>query len=60
MVDDGGGGGGRFDCMKGEEETGIEARGGLGGLAGRTVAELDWTLALIRFSISSISDWDDG
>ena len=54
-----GGGGGMLDWMKGEEETGIEARGGLGGRAGRTVAGPDWTLALIRFSISSISDWDD-
>lgn len=58
----GGGGGawgtglGRLEGMKGEEETGIEARGGLGGRAGRTVAEL----AFIRFSISSISDCDDG
>ena len=43
--------------MNGADETGI--RGGLGGRAGRTVAELDWTLALIRFSISSMSDWDE-
>lgn len=49
-------GGGRLEGMKGEEETGIWARGGLGGLAARTVAGD----ALIRFSISSISDWDDG
>lgn len=56
-----GGGGGRFDWMNGEEETGIVAgRGGLGGRAGRTVAGPDWTLALIRFSISSMSDWEDG
>lgn len=35
----GGTGLGRLEEMKGEEEeTGIEARGGLGGLAGRTVA----------------------
>lgn len=60
VVDEGGGRGGRLDCMNGEEETGIEALGGLGGLAGRTVAGPDWTLALIRFSISSMSDWDDG
>lgn len=55
-------GGGRCDCMNGEgeeETTGMEARGGLGGRAGRTVAGLDWTLALIRFSISSMSDWED-
>ena len=48
--------------MNGEEEdeTGIVAgRVGLGGRAGRTVDELDWTLALIRFSISSISDWEE-
>jgi hypothetical protein len=42
-----------------EETTGMEARGGLGGRAGRTVAGPDWTLALIRFSISSMSDWED-
>lgn len=59
-VDGGGGGGGRLDCMKGEADTtGIEARGGLGGRAGRTVAGADWTLALMRFSISSMSDWED-
>lgn len=52
--------GGGVDCTNGDEDTGIEARGGLGGLAGRTVAGPDWTLALMRFSISSISDWDDG
>ena len=44
---------------EGEDEIGMEARGGLGGRAGRTVAELDWTLAWIRFSISSMSDWED-
>ena len=38
----------------------MEARGGLGGLAGRTVVGPDWTLALIRFSISSMSDWEEG
>lgn len=43
-----------------EEETGIVAgRVGLGGRAGRTVDGPDCTLALIRFSISSISDWED-
>lgn len=47
--------------MKGEVETGMVAgRGGLGGRAGRTVDGPDWTLALIRFSISSMSDWEDG
>lgn len=54
-----GGSGGRLDWIKGEEETGIEARGGLGGRAGRTVEGPDWTLALMRFSISSMSDWED-
>lgn len=54
-----GGGGGMLDWMNGEEDMGMEARGGLGGRAGRTVAWPDWTLALIRFSISSMSDWDD-
>lgn len=51
-LDDGGGGGaagtedglgrggGRLEGMKGDEETGMEARGGEGGRAGRTV---DWT-----------------
>lgn len=47
--------------MKGEgaaeTETGMEARGGLGGLAEGTDW---WTLALMRFSISSMSDWEDG
>ena len=56
--------GGRLEGMKGEgegeDEIGMEARGGLGGRAGRTVAGPDWTLALIRFSISSMSDWDEG
>jgi hypothetical protein len=42
--------------MKGEEETGI--RGGLGGRAGRTVAGPDWRVEWMRFSISSMSDWD--
>lgn len=55
-----GAGGGRFDWMNGEDETGIEARVGLGGLAGSTVMGPDWTLALIRFSISSMSDWEEG
>lgn len=55
-----GAGGGRFDWMNGEDETGIEARVGLGGLAGSTVVGPDWTLALIRFSISSMSDWEEG
>lgn len=45
-----------LEAMNGEEETGIEARGGLGGLAGSTVEGADWTLALMRFSISSMSD----
>lgn len=45
-----------FDWMNGAEEIGMVAgRGGLGGRAGRTVAGL----ALIRFSISSMSDWED-
>lgn len=52
-------GGGRLDGMKvgggfGAEEMGMEARGGDGGRAGRT--EVEWEL--MRFSISSISDWD--
>lgn len=52
-----GGGGGRLEGRKGEEETGI--RGGLGGRAGRTEAwGLDWSVEWIRFSISSMSDWD--
>lgn len=42
--------------MKGEDETGMEARGGLGGRAGRTEGGAEWTLALMRFSISSMSD----
>lgn len=54
----GGAGGGSADWMKGEEETGI--RGGLGGRAGRTVAGPAWTLSLMRFSISSMSDWEEG
>ena len=49
-----------LEGMNGEDETGIEARGGLGGLAGRTVAGPDSTLAWMRFSISSMSDWDEG
>jgi hypothetical protein len=43
--------------MNGDEDTGI--RGGLGGRAGRTVEGLDWMEELIRFSISSMSDWED-
>lgn len=54
------GGGGMLEVMKGEEETGIDARGGDLGLAGRTVAVDDWIEELIRFSISSMSDWEDG
>lgn len=49
-----------FDWIKGDEETGMEALGGLGGLAGSTVAGPDWTLACMRFSISSMSDWEEG
>lgn len=42
------------------EETGIVAGGvGLGSGAGRTVDWPDWTLAWIRFSISSMSDWEE-
>jgi hypothetical protein len=52
--------GGRLDWMKGEDETGMEAWIGLGGLAGRTMVGPDWMLALIRFLISSISDWEEG
>ena len=48
--------GGRLEERKGEGETGIEARGGLGGLAGST----DCTLPLMRSSISSMSDWEEG
>jgi hypothetical protein len=63
-ADDDGWSGGRFDCINGEEEeeedTGIEGLVGLGGRAARTVPGPDWTLSLIRFSISSMSDWDDG
>lgn len=67
LAEDGGGGGGRLDWMKGEdvgvgvgvEETGMEARGGLGGRAGRTVEGADWIEEWIRFSISSMSDWDE-
>lgn len=60
-LEEGGSGGGRLDCKNGEEETtGIEARGGLGGRAGSTVAGADWTLTWMRFSISSMSDWEEG
>lgn len=54
----GGAGGGRLEGMKEgigegvEEETGMEARGGEEGRAGRTEAGLE----LMRFSISSMSD----
>lgn len=58
-ADDDCGCGGRFDCINGEEETGIDGLVGLGGRAARTVPGPDWTLSLIRFSISSMSDWDD-
>lgn len=47
-----GGSGGMEEGRKGEEETGIWARAGLGGRAGRTVA-------FMRFSISSMSDWEE-
>lgn len=49
-----------LDWMNEAEDTGIDARGGLEGRAGRTVAGPEWTLSLIRFSISSMSDWDEG
>ena len=49
-----------LEGMNGDDETGIEALGGLGGLADGTVAGPDWTLSWMRFSISSMSDWDDG
>lgn len=54
-------GGGRLDGMKaagggGAEDTGMEARGGDGGRAGRTGEGLEW----MRFSISSMSDWELG
>lgn len=59
----GGGGGERLDWMKGEavgvEDTGMEARGGLGGRAGRTVEGTDWIEELMRFSISSMSDCEE-
>lgn len=48
---------GRKGGGAGEEETGMEARGGEGGRAGRTVAE---GAALMRLSISSMSDWEEG
>lgn len=37
---------------------GIEAREGDGGRAGVTEEGPNWTLAVIRFSISSMSDWE--
>lgn len=54
-------GGGRLEGMKdggggGAEDIGMEARGGDGGRAGRTDEGLEW----IRFSISSMSDWELG
>lgn len=53
-------GGGRLEGMKegggGAEDTGMEARGGEGGRAGRTDEGFEW----IRFSISSMSDWELG
>ncbi|KAJ0532842.1 hypothetical protein HanIR_Chr09g0401511 [Helianthus annuus] len=39
-----GGGGGRLEWMNGEEETGMEARGGDGGRAAGTVAGEEWTV----------------
>ena len=57
--DEDGGSGGRLDWTKGEDETGIEGRIGLGGRAGRTVPGPDWSPPFIMFSISSMSDWDD-
>lgn len=50
--------GGKLDGMKGdgEEEMGMEARGGEGGRAGRT-GEWVWEVKM-RFSISSMSDWE--
>lgn len=45
--------------MKGEVDTGMDGGVGDGGLAGRTVEGPNWTLAVIKFSISSMSDWDD-
>lgn len=55
-------GGGRLEGMNGEgvEDTGMDARGGegaRGGGAGKTVV---WIEELMRFSISSMSDWEDG
>lgn len=49
---------------KGEEETGIDALGGLGGLAGSTGGDdggslAGCTLTYMRFSISSMSDCED-
>lgn len=58
------GGGGMFDWTKGEgagaEETGMEARGGLGGRAGRTEEGPICMEVLMRFSISSMSDCEEG
>lgn len=54
-----GGGVGRLEGMNGDVDTGMEARVGDGGRAGRTVEGPNWTLAVIRFSISSMSDWED-
>ena len=51
---------GRVEGMKGDGEgvIGIEAREGDGGRAGVTEDGPNWTLAVIRFSISSMSDWE--
>lgn len=52
-------GGGRLDGMKGEGEAGIDARGGEGGCAaGRTEEGVEWREEWMRFSISSMSDWE--
>ena len=54
-----GGGAGRLEGMKGEVDTGMEARVGDGERTGWTVEGPNWTLAVIRFSISSMSDCED-
>ena len=48
-----------MEGMNGEVDIGMEAGVGDGGLAARTVEGPNWTLAVIKFSISSMSDWDD-
>lgn len=53
------GGGGMLEGIKWEEETGIWTCGGAGSRAGRTVVGPAWTLAWMRFSISSMSDWEE-